>query len=61
MGEFIPEECITNVLHENMYTYTLSSADQDWVQMWEEWKVVVDHTAALSKATAEPMQEDKEE
>ena len=29
--------------------------------MWEEWKLVVDHAAVVSKAVVQPMEEDKEE
>ena len=60
MGGVILRKCITNAFHENKHTWTLSS-DWDWVQMWERWRPMVDHAAAISEAVPEPMEEDKEE
>ena len=60
MGEVIPRECITNVLHENEYNQILSLG-WDGAQMWEEWKLLADHTALVSQAMAEPMEEEEEE
>ena len=36
MREVSPGKCITNALHENEQTLTLSSSEEDWAQMWEE-------------------------
>ena len=61
MGKVIPWECITNVLHDNDHTRTLSSSDWEWVQMWEEWKLMMDHLVVVSAAKVELVQEDEEE
>ena len=56
MGEVIPGEYITNVLHKNKHTQTVSFLDHKWVQMWEDrvkWKLVVDCPVVVSIAIAE--------
>ena len=60
MGEVIPGECITNALHKNENTKTLSSS-WDGVQIWEEWKLMANCTVETSQAMVEPIEEDKEE
>ena len=60
MVEVIPGECITNVLHKNKCTWTLS-AGWDGVQMWEEWKLTMDYAAVVIQAMVELMEEDEKE
>ena len=36
MGEVIPRECITNMIHENNYSRTLSSSDYSRIRIVEE-------------------------
>ena len=60
MGEVIPREYITNALCENEYRGTLSSLDQEWVQMWKVQKLRVDHVGQY-KAVAELIKEDEQE
>ena len=33
MGEVIPKQLVTNVLHQNERTKTLSSLDREWLQI----------------------------
>ena len=64
MGEVIPGECVTNVLHENNHLRIMSSSDYSWERLvWErmQQQPLVDHVLVASAAVVEPMRRDEEE